>query len=280
MSKYNFLEILLFPPVNLEKKKLKSKITGKTVLITGASSGIGEQLAYQLASFDVHLVLVARTEAKLMTMKNKIEKEGAKVSIFQADLRNEEELEGLLEFLHHIPNGLDIIVSNAGISIRRSICDSLDRYHDFTRTMAINYFAPVKLLLSIIPLLKQSKGQVINISTVNTLLIPVPYWAAYQASKSAFDTWFRSVAPELNAMGIATTSIYLPLVKTPMIMPTAAYQNMPAMCPSLVAQIICKSMYTRRHKYMPWWLLFGQLASTFFRGIWEVLMPGIIKKKG
>lgn len=109
--------------------------------------------------------------------------------------------------LYQLPNGLDVIVSNAGKSIRRSIHDSLDRYHDFTRTMAINYFAPVRLLLSIIPLLEKNKGQIINVSTINALLLPIPYWAAYQASKGAFDTWFRSVAPELNAIGIATTTI-------------------------------------------------------------------------
>ncbi|MGU4885107.1 SDR family NAD(P)-dependent oxidoreductase, partial [Escherichia coli] len=122
-------------------------------------------------------------------MKKEIEEKTAKVSIYQADLRNQEELKGLLAFLHQWP--LDIVVSNAGKSIRRSIYDCLDRYHDFTRTVAINYFALVQLLLSLIPLLERSQGQVINISTVNAMLIPVPYWAAYQASKSAFDTWFQ-----------------------------------------------------------------------------------------
>jgi len=161
----------------------------------------------------------------------------------------------------------------------RSINDSLDRYHDFTRTMAINYFAPVQLLLSVIPLLKENQGHIINISTVNALLIPIPYGAAYQASKAAFDTWFRSVSPELNALGIVTTSIYPPLVKTPMIQPTPAYQKLPAMYPSHVAKIICKSMYTQRQKYKPWWLIFGQLASITFRGIWELSIPRMLRKR-
>lgn len=277
---YSLLENLLFPPTYLNEKKLKYKLKGKTVLITGASSGIGEKLAYLLADINLHLILVARTEEKLLAIKSEIERKAAKVSIFPADIRNKEEMEELLRFIHQMPDGLDIVVSNAGISIRRSINNSLDRYHDFTRTMAINYFAPVQLLLSVIPLLKKNQGQVINISTVNVLLIPIPYWAAYQASKSAFDTWFRSVAPELNAMGISTTSIYLPLVKTPMILPTPAYHRLPAMCPSHVAKIIGKSMYTERQKYMPWWLIFGQLASTIFRGIWELLTPSILRKRG
>jgi short-subunit dehydrogenase len=212
MHKYNLLECILFLPTFFNEKKLSRNLKGKTIIITGASSGIGEELAYLLSDIDAHLILVARREEKLLTMKSVIEKGHAKVSVFKADLRNKEEMEGLLAYIHQLPEGLDVIVSNAGISINRSINHSLDRYHDFTRTMAINYFAPVKLLLSVIPLLEKNKGQVINISSVNALLIPTPYWASYQSSKSAFDTWFRSAAPELNAMGISTTSIYLPLV--------------------------------------------------------------------
>ncbi|MGG1657998.1 SDR family NAD(P)-dependent oxidoreductase [Brevibacillus sp. NRS-1366] len=253
---------------------------GKTIVITGASSGIGEQVAYLLADFQVQMILVARREEKLQNMKREIEKKAAKVSFYRADLRDSDEMEAFLSFLHQQPDGVDIVVNNAGLSIRRSIADSLDRYHDFTRTMAINYFAPVRLLLSVIPMLKQNQGQVINVSTINTSLIPIPFWAAYQASKSAFDTWFRSAAPELNAMGISTTSIYLPLVKTPMILPTAAYQNMPAMSSEHAAQMIAKSMYTKRKNMKPWWLIFGQLASLFGRGLWEWTIPGRLQRGG
>jgi short-subunit dehydrogenase len=265
MQSYNFVESCLFLPTYLNIKKLEDHLIGKSVLITGASSGIGEQLAFQLADIRCHLILVARRGERLLEIKNEIATKAAIVSIFQADLRNEEEMKDFLLFLHELPNGLDIVVSNAGLSIRRSIFESLDRNHDFTRTMAINYFAPVRILLSIIPLLRKSHGQIINISTVNALLAPVPYFAAYQASKSAFDVWLRSVSPELKAKGIATTTIYLPLVKTPMIRPTTAYRTMPAMSPIHVAKIICKSMYTKKQKYQPWWIIFGQAASIFLR---------------
>jgi short-subunit dehydrogenase len=270
MQSYNFVESCLFLPTYLKKKKLEDHLIGKSILITGASSGIGEQIAYQLADIRCHLILVARRGERLLEIKNEIATKAAKVSIFQADLRNEEEMKDFLSFLHELPNGLDIVVSNAGLSIRRSIYDSLDRYHDFTRTMAINYLAPVRILLSIIPLLRKNHGQIINISTVNALLAPVPYFAAYQASKSAFDVWLRSVSPELKAKGISTTTIYLPLVKTPMIQPTTAYRNMPAMSPSHVAKIICKSMYTQKKKYQPWWIIFGQVASIFFRNFGDL----------
>lgn len=280
MYNYSLLESVLFLPAPFNDRKLASTLHGKTILITGASSGIGEQLAYLLGQLPVHLILVARREEKLSLIKEEIEKKTAKVQIFRADLRNEDELDAFLTFLHHQPGGVDIVVNNAGISIRRSIMDSLDRYHDFTRTMAINYFAPVRMLLSIIPQLQQNRGQIINISTINTSLIPLPFWAAYQASKSAFDTWFRAAVPELNASGISTTSIYLPLVKTPMILPTAAYQNVPAMRAEHVARIIAKSMYTKRRTVKPWWLVFGQVSSIFGRGLWERIMTGKLRERG
>lgn len=279
MQQYSFWEKLLFPPAFINEKKLRTQLEGKTILITGASSGIGERLAFLLADYQIHMILVARTEEKLLAMKKEIESKAATATIFRADLRNKEEIEGLLILLHQLPDGLDFIVSNAGKSIRRSINDSLDRYHDFTRTMAINYFAPVQLLLSVIPLLQKNQGQIINISTVNVLLIPFPHWSAYQASKSAFDTWFRSNAPELNTMGITTTSIYLPLVRTPMILPTPAYRKMPAMSAEHAAEIICKTMYTRKRTYKPWWLIWGQWASLLFRPIWERIAPIILRKR-
>jgi short-subunit dehydrogenase len=279
MHSYSLFEHFLFPPIFLNVQKLGREVKGKTILITGASSGIGEQLAYLLAEMNVHLILVARREDKLLAMKSKIETKAAKISAFPADLRNQKEMEGLLTFLHQLPDGLDIVVSNAGHSIRRSIYESLDRYHDFTRTMAINYFAPVQLLLSTLPLLEKNQGHIINVSTVNALLLPLPHWAAYQASKTAFDTWFRSAAPELNMMGISTTSIYLPLVRTPMILPTAAYQKLPAMSPEYVARMIGNSIYTKRKTYKPWWLIFGQLASVLFRRYWEFSTPRTLRKK-
>ncbi|MDX1771081.1 MAG: SDR family NAD(P)-dependent oxidoreductase, partial [Planococcaceae bacterium] len=280
LNTYTLIERFLFTPTYLNKAKLVAELHGKTVLITGASSGIGEQLAFDLADAHCHLILVARREEKLITIKNEIEKSVAKVSVYHADLRNTEQLNGLLSFLHQLPEGIDMIVSNAGLSIKRSIQDSLERSHDFNRTMAINYFAPVQLLLSLIPILKKKQGHIINVSTVNALLTPVPFWAAYQASKSAFDVWFRSAEPELNAMGISTTSIYLPLVKTPMIEPTAAYKKAPAMSSKHVSQIISKSFYTQRKRYQPWWLIFGQIGSLFFRSGFGFFVTQNLRKRG
>ncbi len=260
--------------------KLHKELSGKTILITGASSGIGEQVAYLLKNSDIHLILVARREERLLAIKKEIEKSKATVTIYKADIRIDKDLDGLIQLIHELPDGLDVVISNAGLSINRSIYQSLDRYHDFKRTMAVNYFAPVKLLLALIPLLEKNKGQIVNVSTINSLLIPIPNWAAYQASKTAFDSWLRSIAIELQANFITTTSIYLPLVKTEMIRPTVAYDHSPAMCPNHVAKIISKSLYTKRKKYRPWWLIFGQFASILFRGCLERIMLRVIRRRG
>jgi len=279
MHNYTLLEKFLFLSPSFHFEKMKQEVDGKTVLITGASSGIGKAFAYLLADTTAHLILVARSEANMNAMKDDIEQVSARVTVFPADLRNEEERIELLAFLNQLPDGLDVVVSNAGISINRPIVQSLDRYHDFTRTMALNYFAPVQLLLSLIPMLAQKNGQIINVTTINVLLLPVPYWAAYQASKTAFDTWLRSAEPELKVKNIYTTSIYLPLVRTPMIEPTIAYQNSPGMSPVHVAEMIGYALYTKRNVYKPWWLILGQWASVVFRSPLSFIVLKLVKKK-
>ncbi len=267
VSRNTLLEKVLFPKKFINKDKLINELTGKTIVITGASSGIGEQLAYYLGELTCHLILVARREEKLLHIKKTINT--AKVSVYKADLRNQDDRRGFLSFIYNLDTDIDFFVNNAGISIKRSIYDSLDRFHDFQRTMSINYFAPVEILLSIIPNLERSNGQIINVSTINTLLVPFPYFSAYEASKQAFDTWFQSVSPELNARGIFTTSIYLPLVRTPMIEPTKTYQTKPAMSPNHVAQIISQSMYKKKRSFKPWWIFGGEVLSLFLRRVWE-----------
>jgi short-subunit dehydrogenase len=273
------MRLLFFPFIGFSRSKLRQRLAGKTVLITGASYGIGECLAEALADTEAHLLLVARTADKLSEVKQKVEARGGRADAFPCDLTDAVAVESLLKQLRQLPNGIDIVVSNAGKSIRRSIFDSLDRLHDFSRTMNLNYFGPVQLLLALSPTLVARQGQVINISAVNVLLAAPPKWAAYQASKTAFDQWFRCAGPELNARGVATTSIYLPLVRTRMIEPTEAYRNAPAMRPEQVASLICRAINSRRRSYGPWWLLPVQLASVLLRWPWEVLMTWSMRRQ-
>lgn len=273
------MRLLFFPFLGFSRDKLRQRLSGKTVLITGASYGIGECLAESLAETQAHLILVARTADKLLDVKRKVEAKGGRAEIFPCDLTDAAAVEALLQQLLRLPNGIDVVVNNAGKSIRRSIFDSLDRLHDFSRTMNLNYFGPVQIVLSLIPSLVARRGHVINISAVNVLLASPPRWAAYQASKAAFDQWFRCVGPELNARGVATTSIYLPLVKTRMIEPTEAYRNAPAMQPEEVARLVCRAINSRRRSYAPWWLKPAELASVLLRWPWEVFMTGRLRRQ-
>lgn len=269
---------LFFPFLWYSRGRLRQRLAGKTVLITGASFGIGEALAEALADTPARLLLVARTADKLVEVQQKVAARGGCAEVFVCDLTDPTAVALLLQQLRQRPDGIDVFVNNAGKSIRRSIFDSLDRLHDFSRTMNLNYFGPVQLLLGLIPTLVARRGQIINISAVNVRLVSPPLWAAYQASKSAFDQWFRCVGPELNACGVATTSIYLPLVRTRMIEPTAQYKHAPAMQPEEVASLICRGINSRRRSYGPWWLLPAELASVLLRWPWEVCTTWALRR--
>jgi len=273
------MKLLFFPFLWFSGSKLRQRMAGKTVLITGASYGIGESLAETLAEAKAHLLLVARTADKLLEVQQKVEAGGGRADVFPCDLTNAAAVESLLQQLIQLPDGIDVVVNNAGKSIRRSIFDSLDRLHDFSRTMNLNYVGPVQLLLALIPTLVARQGHVINISAVNVLLASPPKWAAYQASKTAFDQWFRCAGPELNARGVATTSIYLPLVRTRMIEPTREYRNAPAMQPEEVARLICRAIISRRRSYGPWWLQTAEVGSVLLRWPWEVVMTWYMRRQ-
>lgn len=266
---YRLVEHFLFPPTSFRAGRLRTAVQSKTVLITGASYGIGEMLALQLGAAGARLVLVGRTVEKLEEVQAAIVAGGGEAEVFPADLRDKDAVERLIGFMRSREQGLDIFINNAGKSIQRSIFDSLDRLHDFERTMALNYHAPVQLCLGLMPLLIASRGQIINISALNVLLAPAPKWAAYQASKTAYDQWLRSVGPEVWTRGVSTCSIYLPLVRTRMIEPTEQYKNAPAMSTEHVARIVGKCIYQRRRRHKPWWLIFLEIGSVMGRRLWE-----------
>lgn len=270
---------LFFPLLWYSRSRLRRRLAGKTVLVTGASYGVGESLVECLAGTGAHLLLVARTEDKLHEVKKKVEAQGGRADVFPCDLSNPTAVQALLEQLLRLPNGIDLVVSNAAKSIRRSIFDSLDRLHDFTRTMNLNYVGPVQLLLGLIPTFVVRRGHIINISTGNAVVLPAPKWAAYGASKGAFDHWFRSVGPELNARGVATTSIYLPLVRTRMSEPTEHLKRLPAMQPGQVASLICRAINSRRRCYRPWWLWPAELGSVLFRWPYEVVATWYLRRR-
>ncbi len=272
----SLLERILFPRLSIPPATLRRHVAGKTILVTGASRGIGEALALRLAEGGAHLILVARSEDALRSVQERIANMGGSAEIHALDLRDENALASFLDFLGD--RHLDVFVNNAGKSIRRPLADSLDRSHDFDRTMALNYHAPVRLLLRLVPRLRERRGQIVNVSALNLLMNPMPYWAAYQASKSAFDQWLRCAEPELRAWSIATSTLYLPLVRTAMIAPTHAYRDMPAMDPDQAALRIVGCIVRRSRRWIPWWGLALEAGSLILRPLIERVQFRAIRK--
>jgi NAD(P)-dependent dehydrogenase (short-subunit alcohol dehydrogenase family) len=228
---------------------------------------MGVGVARIVAGAGARVVLVARTAKKLEAIAGDIRAGGGEAVVLAADLTDAAAVEALAPRIAALAP--DILVSNAGKSIRRPLFDSLDRFHDVTRTIGVNYLGPVQMLLAAIPGLVERRGQIVNVSAANVLLLPAPWWAAYQASKTAMDQWLRAAAPELEARNVAVTSIYLPLVRTRMIAPTKVYDDFPAMTPEQAARLVVRSMLRRPRRWQPWWLGPAHLASALFRGPWE-----------
>lgn len=201
-------------------------IHGKTIVLTGASCGIGEQAAYQLARAGAKLCLIARREDELQRVQQTIQNRGGEAWIYPCDLTRTEDLEACASRLLAEHPRLDVLVNNAARSIRRPILEALDRLHDYERTMQINFFAAVQLTLKLLPrFLEQGQGQVVNISTMSTQ-VPIPLFSAYLASKSALESFSRSLAAELGDRGLAVTVVYFPMVRTAMSSKTAIYKHM------------------------------------------------------
>ncbi len=197
---------------------------GKIIVLTGASSGIGAAAARQLAEAGAQLCLVARREDELGRLCAEIAAAGGTARAYPTDLTDEDAVDALAAQLLSEHGRVDVLINNAGRSIRRRVTDSLDRFHDYKRTMQLNYFAAVQLTLRLLPaMLERGDGHIINVSSMSALM-PTPFFSAYVATKSALDAFSRSLGAELVDSGIAVTTINYPLVKTPMTAPTRHYR--------------------------------------------------------
>jgi len=239
---------------------LREAVAGKVVLVTGASSGIGAATAHKLGAAGATVLLVARTQAGLEAVRDRIVAAGGTSYVLPADLGDIRSVEALVQRILDEHGGVDIVVSNAGKSIRRSIGASGDRFHDFTRTIDINYLGPVRLLLGLLPSMRERRGgHIVSVGTIG-IDFPVPQWSAYIASKSAFDVWLRCVSPEVRVDGVATTSIHFPLVHTPMSAPTPSLRRLPGMSADEAADAVCRALVSRPRQITPWWARAGRLA--------------------
>jgi short-subunit dehydrogenase len=223
-------------------RSLRTAIKAKKVLITGASSGIGEAAAVKIGEAGGEVLLVSRTREKLEGVARQVEDAGGKAHVHPADLSSLEDIERLAEELLAVHGGVDVLINNAGRSIRRSVARSYDRFHDYERTMALNYFGALKLILALLPGMRERKsGHIINVSSIG-VQTNTPRFSAYVASKSALDAFARCVAPECVADNVKFTTIYMPLVRTPMIAPTDMYKAFPTLTPDEAAQMLCDAM--------------------------------------
>ncbi|WP_448761190.1 SDR family NAD(P)-dependent oxidoreductase [Acinetobacter tandoii] len=240
------------------EKLFQDRIHGKTVLITGASSGIGLTTAHRLADAGAHVLLVSRTKETLDEVKAEIEAKGGKASVFPCDLNDMEAIDAVSKEILASVEHIDILINNAGRSIRRAVHESLDRFHDFERTMQLNYFGAVRLVLNLLPHMMERKGgQIINISSIGVLANATRF-SAYVASKAALDAFSRCLSAEAHAHKIAITSIYMPLVRTPMIAPTKIYKYVPTLSPEQAADLIAYAIVKRPKKIAT---NLGRLAS-------------------
>jgi NAD(P)-dependent dehydrogenase (short-subunit alcohol dehydrogenase family) len=226
----------------------REALKGKYVVITGASSGIGQVTALKVAQCGGIPVLVARGKDKLEETRATIERRGGTAHVYPCDLSDLEAIDGLCEQLTTELPSIDFVVNNAGRSIRRSLKLSHDRFHDFERTMQLNYFGAIRLVMGLIPAMRrQRRGHVVNISSIGVQTNP-PRFSAYVASKAALDSWSNVVSSELVGDGITFTGIHMPLVRTPMIAPTKIYDKFPTISPAQAADLVIKAMVDRPHE--------------------------------
>ncbi|MBS42088.1 MAG: short chain dehydrogenase [Nocardioides sp.] len=226
----------------------RAALQGKHVVITGASSGIGQVTALKVAQAGGVPVLVARGKDKLEDLRATIEMRGGTAHVYPCDLSDLDAIDRLCEQISAELPSVDFIVNNAGRSIRRSLRLSIDRFHDFQRTMQLNYFGAIRLVMGLLPVMTEQKaGHVVNISSIGVQTNP-PRFSAYVASKAALDSWSNVVASEVVGSGVTFTTIHMPLVRTPMIAPTKLYDKFPTISPAQAADQVITAMVERPHE--------------------------------
>jgi NAD(P)-dependent dehydrogenase (short-subunit alcohol dehydrogenase family) len=243
-----------------------SRISHRVIVVTGASSGIGAATAQALAARGARVCLIARRAAELEQVRGEILAAGGEAFAYSADLAVDAEVDACAAAILKDHGRVDVLVNNAGRSIRRPIIKSLDRDHDYQRLMQINYFAAVRLSLRLLPgMLERHDGHIINVTSMGVQLA-TPMFSAYIASKSALEGFSRCLAAEMADRGVAVTLVRFPLVKTPMTAPTAIYKKIPQMDVNDAAQWIVRAVEKRPARV-------GRLGGTVMETA-GVLLPG------
>ncbi|HTX31014.1 MAG TPA: SDR family NAD(P)-dependent oxidoreductase [Solirubrobacteraceae bacterium] len=250
---------------------LEDAVSGKTVLITGASSGIGRAAALKIGEAGATVLLVARTKEKLDELAEEIEDLGGTAYSHPCNLTDMDDIDRMADEVLARYDAVDILINNAGKSIRRSVNRAYDRFHDYQRTMQLNYFGPVKLILKLLPVMRErGTGHIINVSTIG-LQVNTPRFSAYVASKAALDAFSRSIAPEVIGDGVHLTTIYMPLVRTPMIAPTKIYDRFPTLSPDEAGDMITEAIRKRPKRMATTMGTVGQITYALAPGAQDLL---------
>jgi NAD(P)-dependent dehydrogenase (short-subunit alcohol dehydrogenase family) len=253
-------------------RSLKGKVKGKVVVITGGSSGIGLSTAQRVAEAGAITVIVARGEEELFKARDEMKKAGGKVFAYTADLADMADCDRLVQTVLKEHGHVDVLINNAGRSIRRSIELSYDRFHDFERTMQLNYFGSLRLIMGFMPsMTHRRRGHIINISSIG-VLANSPRFSAYVASKAALDAFSRCAQGELSGKGISFTTINMPLVKTPMIAPTKMYESVPTLTPDEAADLVVKGIIERPSRIATRLGIFASVINAVAPKAYEVVM--------
>ena len=241
-------------------RSFEAAINGRTVVITGASSGIGRAAALKIAKAGGIPILVARSMDKLEEAKAEIEAAGGTAYAYSADLSALDSIDDLVKQILDDHVAVDALVNNAGRSIRRSIALSQDRFHDFERTMQLNYFGAIRLTMGLLPHMRErGSGHIVNVSSIGAQTNP-PRFSAYVASKAALDAWTRVVSSEVVGDGITFTTIHMPLVRTPMIAPTKMYDSFPTITPDEAGDLVCEALRAKPKEINTRLGTFGEVA--------------------
>ncbi|TRW79873.1 SDR family oxidoreductase [Mycolicibacterium sp. 018/SC-01/001] len=217
-------------------------LVGRHVIITGASSGIGRASAVAVAARGATVFALGRNTAALEEVVAQIRDAGGDAHAYCCDVTDsaavEQTVAAILERFGHV----DYLVNNAGRSIRRSVAASTDRFHDYERVMAVNYFGPVRMVLALLPHWRERQfGHVVNVSSAG-VQANSPKYSAYIPSKAALDAFSEVVATETLSDHITFTTIHMPLVATPMIAPSRRLNPMPPISAEHAAAMVVRGL--------------------------------------
>ncbi len=251
---------------------LSRRVRNKHVVVTGATSGIGQDCALKLAEAGATVILAARTPQKLDETVQLIRSQGGQAFAYACDISDMADCDRFVQTVLAEHRHVDILVNNAGRSIRRSVKFSFDRFHDFERTMQLNYFGALRLIFGFAPkMLERKSGHVINISSIGVLASP-PRFSAYVASKAALDAFSWCAAPEFADANVRFTTINMPLVRTPMIAPTKLYDAFPTLSPDEAAELVMTAVIDKPKRVATRLGLAGAVAQAVAPGVSEFVL--------